>query len=133
MSDTITTPDLFEIYSKAANLIEAKGWVQEKAISSRDEHCPTAAVNEVAGRPLNDLSTDLFEPFAAWLRANRADQIVPDPGYAVHAEDCETCRSARGRSFIQNWNDRAGRTKEEVLSALRDFAVTAVTNPGEEK
>lgn len=133
MSDTITTPDLFDIYSKAANVLEHVGWVQEQAVQD-GKYCATAAINKVAGRNLNDLSTDLFEPFATWLRANRADQIEDSlVTSGAHTADCKTCRDAWGRSVVQNWNDLPGRTKEEVLSALREFAVTAVTNPGEEK
>lgn len=132
MSDTATELNLADVYTKAANWIEAHGWVQNKPVGRDEERCASAAINEAAGRAYNELSRDLFEPFGDWLRANRADQISPGSHYegglpTTHSPDCSICAArASGRTLIQNWNDEQGRTKEQVLSTLREFAASII-------
>jgi hypothetical protein len=123
--EAVTAPtELSEIYSKAADLIDQEGWAFEASRTQDGKRCATTAVNDAAGRETGDVSPDLFEPFVVWLRANRPDQLTWAES-RVDTCTCEVCTARRtGIYFVQHWNDTDGRTAEQVVSALRDFAAS---------
>lgn len=85
-----------EVLRKAARLIEKYGLRKGDYGSRRLGFCITGALSEVV-RP-SDLNDDTF------IRARQAVQL------------------AIGGEFLVDWNDATGRTKAEVLAALRKAA-----------
>lgn len=147
-TDVTSSAQIAEFYRQAADLLDREGWIRgvnhvtpEEAAavgpwspSTRPGWCSTAAVNHVAARWLSDLSNDLFTPFAGWLFTNRTEQVQEGLGVSpefferiVRAEDVMSAVFAMIGSpidVVQSWNDALGRTKEEVVSALREFAAS---------
>lgn len=91
----------------AADLLESGGWCQNTGTIGT-KHCAGHAILEVTGS-LNRSSVTKFGPEAS-QRANRA--------YAALAAHLELPSAF----YVSQWNDAAGRTVEEVLSALRGTA-----------
>lgn len=91
------------IFAKAADIIEERGWYQgwfyniQKGCDG--PVCLLGAVNVACGR----------EPDVS----NVAD---------TDAVDKAVRRKLKRRVFAANWNDRDGRTKEQVVNMLRSLA-----------
>jgi hypothetical protein len=89
-----------DILLKAADLIERDGWCQNSYWGPNGEHCALGAIQcSVSGCVSECLDHNYFV-----IRAkNRFKEFV-------------------GIDHIQNWNDASGRTKEDVVTAMRGAA-----------
>lgn len=138
---TLTPAQVAAVYRAAADLLDIRGWVQGRPEGDNGELCPTAAINEADGRNLRDSKADLMDPFAAWLVANRADQVREAflvTGYGPADSDFVRLMSSEFRNddglrVVQRWNDYRhnesvgvdrgpSRAKDEVTAALRECA-----------
>lgn len=78
----------------AANILERDGWCQSVCLNKRGERCIMGALGAVYHSSMLD-----------W------------PQQAIHALNINL------QGPIASWNDKSGRTKEEVLAMLRDTAL----------
>lgn len=79
----------------AAEVLERDGWTQDESISDSGQHCAIGAIVEAVDK---DMSRE-------------------NPAYY-------TFRDYLGQS-VSRWNDRKGRTADEVIDALRAAADAA--------
>ena len=91
-----------EILTDAADLIERDGWRQGRGSQGQ---CATSAIWE----------------------ANRTEGIPKTAQAHAETEALSALRDVINRHAIPKWNDGPGRTKEEVVSALREAARRAAT------
>lgn len=88
-----------QIFLNAASLIEKRGWCQGRAMDGKGRVCLMQAIGRAAG----ELGVDTFRTSGVW-------PFVEE----VHS------RLRRGGTA---WNDAPGRTKEEVIAALKSWAL----------
>jgi hypothetical protein len=138
---TLTPAQIAEIYRTAADLLDDRGWSQGYPVGHGGQLCPTAAINVAAGRDVRGTEADLMDPFAAWLVANRADQVreafritgyAADDPFLLRWMSGEFANQGEdGARVTQRWNDYRrshaismppSRTKDEVTAALRECA-----------
>lgn len=81
---------------KAAAYIEEHGWCQNSLITDDGKVCAMGAIHMICGGGL-----------------------LPCPTFYAAKERLEQCTE----SLLSKWNDTPGRTKEEVIAALRAAAV----------
>ena len=89
-----------EILLEAANYIERHGWCQFRLATKEGEVCARGAIRRVL-----DISTDEVQV----LTREEAKAIWRLFEYL-------------GQRSVSNWNDYPGRTKEQVVAALRGAA-----------
>lgn len=77
----------------AADYIEAHGWCQGRVEDDAGNVCAIGGIDKACN--------------GYWIRANTRERF----------------RSYLGRGLISNWNNAPGRTKEEVVHALRSAAM----------
>lgn len=103
MAKTKTAAD---ILNRAADELERHGWIQGKYGTTRGAKCIMGAI---AFAGVGKIPTS---PFFRWnLQTMAANKIL------------ETCTPPRWTAVA--WNDRAGRTKEQVIRLLRRAAKKA--------
>jgi hypothetical protein len=90
--------ELAEIYSRAADYIEANGWCQYKL---KDEEGKVCLIGSLLAVDPSD---------ASCIRTLRALKQTLSGGY---------------QDSMANWNDTPGRTEEEVIAFLREQAIKA--------
>src|SRR6516164_3781777 len=91
----ITTNPVSQLLWDAADLLERDGWCQREFEDAQGRYCLVGAINRALPLEVRqDLAEDLLE--AAEMHMSKF--VGADP---------------------MRWNDRPGRTKEEVISALR--------------
>jgi hypothetical protein len=92
---TITTDPVSQLLWDAADLLERNGWCQREFEDEQGRHCLVGAINR-----------------------------APSPGvYSLELEIQRLSATGYMQTFLgmepMRWNDMHGRTKEEVVSALR--------------
>lgn len=99
----------------AADLIEEEGWVQNLAYDGKGRRCMVQAIQ---------VATGVYEHRKNWHK-NMHDAEWQTKSVAIDEQYRQAIRavqSALGRTSIPDWNDEVGRTKEEVVTALRGTA-----------
>lgn len=99
-----------DIFNRAADLIEAKGWFQGMRVQGTHCHCAMTAVEEavLAEGAIDDGERDDRMDVLAAMLSKRLDKTIH-----------------RDVSAVIEWNDADGRTKSEVIALLRDAAKEA--------
>lgn len=87
----------------AADLLEKKGWTQGNYEDGRGRHCLMGAINAVFSTRYY-MKTD-----TTWDRADQAIKMIAD-------------ELGTGMGALTVWNDRPGRTADEVIGVLRKVA-----------
>lgn len=118
-----------ETLSKAADLIEAHGWVQFKERTYDGRMCLRGAVALAAGvKQWQQIVEE--EESESWEYAVTED-VFSDPGgvetftkatRALLEHNPALGNLRPGVGFLEDWNDAPGRTKEEVVQMLRATA-----------
>lgn len=90
-----------QILLDAANILESDGWCQRRVHSVDGRHCAVGAM----------------------FRAVKHDQLGWDHRNAIFH-----LRVSLSVDNIAKWNDRRGRTKEEVIAAFRNAALAPRPN-----
>lgn len=103
---------LADILDDAADLLERKGWIQGR-YSNENGHCAVGAITRVCG--LYD-AVSLTVPDMVEVRS----QI--EAAYQVERVLRNILAERGGPLHVQTWNDKKGRTKQEVLDLLREGA-----------
>lgn len=91
-----------QVMRKAAKLIEEHGWIQGALGSHDSGFCIAGAVAVVTAPAIifdSNIRQMTFDEFTHWLRELESMNL-----------------------FIPEWNDKEGRTKEEVLLYMNKFA-----------
>jgi hypothetical protein len=98
-------PEWKRILLRAHEIIEERGWCQAKLVSSEGHVCLEAAISLAAcGTPYHE---------ADWEMSEAAAQAFAEMKRRVFFNRGEDHR-------LWSWNDRPGRTKDEVLKLIRD-------------
>lgn len=98
MTSTITRPTVADILTQAADLLEERGWCQNRA-EDRDGHfCAVGALDAALG---------VVEPYLTLG--------------GLFSEAVRALRAHIGTSVVC-WNDAPGRTADEVIGLLRRAA-----------
>lgn len=94
-------------FEEAIDLIERHGWKQMMFGNEKVGYCPAGALNAVMSkrRGTSERERELF-----------TQEVMVNPSVREWAEFL--CQ-ATGLDSVVRWNDRPGRTKEEVLEKLR--------------
>ena len=94
-----------EILDAAADLLEKEGWIQSNLVSP-EGRCAIGAIRRV-----QDMNGSLIQ------------YMFGSPKNPIPLQDTPTyvLQSFLGQA-VATWNDQKGRTKEEVVQALRDAA-----------
>ena len=112
----MTNTSVSDTLNRAADLIERRGWGQGPSTwgdsAARSRLCVEGAIAAVSGVSMLDLE-DIGE------------------GVTPHRNELEACPAYKAmvdylqwkQPFLFTWNDKAGRTKEEVIEVLRAAAV----------
>lgn len=88
-----------EVLTRAADLLEEKGWCQNYPVDMEGRMCAVGAIRQA--------SEGQEQGYFASRAAVKAQQAV---------------EKAIGGEFISRWNDRPERTKEEVVAIFRAVA-----------
>jgi hypothetical protein len=103
-----------DLLSRTADLLEEFGWVQGD-IAQDEEGASCGSDRGVS-----------FCVGGAYLRALQDLGVFADTSHLDWNEDLEPLRVAlRHEEHVQHWNDAKGRTKAEVVGALREAAARA--------
>lgn len=94
-----------DVLNGAADLIERDGWCQRKYRGADGEHCVTDALMRAAGTKPGDTGS------GAQLD--------------LYSDACLAVYPFTGGWGLPSWNDTPGRTKAEVVAALRAAAERA--------
>src|SRR5258706_15803342 len=92
-----------KIYLEAANLLEKKGWCQNRASNKLDQICLAEALHRSVYGNQEMVNTTTVSDTGAWK-----------PSFHALSKFI-------GEDAIR-WNDRPGRTKTEVIEKLREAA-----------
>ncbi len=97
MSAVLVGPLEAVVLRKAADLIDERGWLQGQNFDADGRCCAFWALGKAAGKQRG--LRPIYDQFAGYLHA----------------------RNPRWRE-VSSWNDAPGRTKEQVVAALRECA-----------
>lgn len=92
----------------AANLLEQHGWCQCTTGNEYGEHCAVGAIESVLE------GIDIYKFFSPAVQRLGA--------YIIEKENLPFSSSIFAVPEVTHWNDQSERTKEEVISALRNAA-----------
>lgn len=111
-----------EILLKAADLIEAEGWCQNSNVQPDGCMCAWGAIRKAVRQ---DMGVDSNNLIALYYQLITEQSLVGDV-MRVYLQTAGVARTGYGidnleASFqsITGWNDTKGRTKDEVIAALR--------------
>lgn len=94
-----------KLFNDAADLIEEFGWMQHRARGPDKQYCLTAAIDQAI------MNNGRCFGHSTALRTMMLKHVSPDALYYV--------------GVLPSWNDEKKRTKEQVISALRECAELA--------
>lgn len=118
MTTKIPTPQ--QLLTRAADIIEVRGWYQNGFISERGEVCMVAAMRMSAAEHI-ELPT--IETRRVCLGAKGAwPESVRDELKGVFDQAVQQVARKINDAILDEWNDDPGRTADEVVGALRAAA-----------